>query len=251
MALKLEVLQVGGWKPFSLVDVVGRITFTVWSCGCNLKCPFCHNWRQAEWQECMGWEPLLFEKELKDAKEFVDMVHLTGGEPTLQPQLVKEIAEISKRHGVPFSLNTNCTTPTASSLIDLADHVATDIKVPFDELSGLPPKVAGEFWNNFLKCVSKLAQKRIPVELRVPVAKGLTVKHLDAIREIVEMFEPEKVTLVINPLVTEPLTNPRDKAWCSKYCHKEGHLSKEEEPIWKEFAESLGVKYKIKKWLDD
>ena len=65
-----------------------------------------------------------------------------------------------------------------------------------------------------------------------------------------EKFEPDKVTLVINPLVTEPLTNPRDKDWCSKYCHKEGHLSEEEEPIWRDFAKSLGVKYKIKKWID-
>ena len=91
----------------------------------------------------------------------------------------------------------------------------------------------------------------MPVELRVPVARGLTVKYLDTIREIVEKFEPEKVTLVINPLVTEPLTNPRDKGWCEKYCHKEGRLSREEERTWKEFASSLGVKYKIKKWLDE
>ncbi len=250
MALKLEVLQVGGWKPFSLVDVVGKITFTVWACGCNLKCPFCHNWKQAEWQDCMGWEPLMFENELEQAKEFVDMVHLTGGEPTLQPKLVKEVAKISKSKGVPFSLNTNCTTPFALKLIEIADHVATDIKVPFSELSGLPYRTSEVFWRNFLNCMNKLASMKIPVELRIPVAKGLTMKYLDTIRDIVEKFEPNRVTLVINPLVTEPLTDPRNKEWCSKYCYKEGHLSKEEESLWKEFAERLGVKYKIKRWID-
>ncbi len=240
-------LLVGGWKPFSLVDVVGRITFTVWSCGCNLKCPFCHNWRQAEWKDCMPFMESKFLEDLRESKDFVDYVHLTGGEPTLQPALVKRIAELSRREGVSFSLNTNCSTEQALKLIELADHVAFDVKVPFPELSGLDGK-ASAVWKIFDSCTSKLAELKKPVEIRIPVARGLTIKYLDEIKRIVWKFDPEKAVIVVNPLVTEPLTNPRDRAWCEERCYKEGRMSEEEERVWREAFP--GYKVKVKRWLD-
>ena len=240
-------LLVGGWKPFSLVDVQGAVTFTVWACGCNLKCPFCHNWKQAEWKECMPFLESKFVEDLEESKDFVDYVHLTGGEPTLQPALVKRVAELSKERGVRFSLNTNCTTPQALELIELADHVAFDVKVPFPELSGLNGKAA-EFWKTFELCTDKLSKLKKPVEIRIPVAKGLTEKHADVVRRVVTKFDPELARVVVNPLVTEPLTNPRDKRWCSERCYKEGRMSEEEEAFWRE--QFPGYKVKVKRWLE-
>ncbi len=241
-------MQIAGWKPFSLVDVVGKVTFTVWACGCNLKCPFCHNWKTAEWQGCVELPVDKFKEELKDASDFVDMLHLTGGEPTLQPELVKLMASTSREVGVQFSLNTNCTTKQALELIEIADHVATDIKMPYEVLYGINGN-SEVLWKAFRKCIDKLAKLKKEVELRIPVAKGLTVNYIDEIREIVSLFDPSRVTVVVNPLVTEPLTDPRDKAWCSKYCYK-GNMGPEEEEIWKRELGELGVKLKVRKWLN-
>ncbi|ALU11943.1 ribonucleoside-triphosphate reductase [Ignicoccus islandicus DSM 13165] len=241
-------MLIAGWKPFSLVDVVGKVTFTTWACGCNLKCPFCHNWRTAEWQGCVELPVSKFEEELKDASDFVDLLHLTGGEPTLQPKLVTTLSSIAKKVGVPFSLNTNCTTKQSIELIEVADHVATDIKVPYQELYGLNGAF-DDLWNTFLKCIEKLASMGKEVELRIPVAKDLTKNYLNEIKRIISMFDPSKVTVVVNPLVTEPLTDPRDKEWCSKYCYK-GNMESDEENMWREEIGELGVKVKVKRWLN-
>jgi len=244
----VEVLEllIGGWKPFSLVDVVGRITFTVWSCGCNLKCPFCHNWRQAEWKGSVPFEEKRFEEDLKEAKGFVDYVHLTGGEPTLQPALVKKIFDISRKHGVEFSLNTNCTTRNAVELVELADHVAFDVKVPFPELSGLNGR-ASEVWEIFLRCTDRLAELKKPVEVRIPVARDLTRKAVNEIKKIVNKFDPERAVVVVNPLVGPPLTEPRDVEWCKERCYP-GKFDEEEERFWAE--QFPGYKVKVKRWLD-
>jgi len=239
-------LLVGGWKPFSLVDVTGRITFTVWSCGCNLKCPFCHNWKQAEWMNCMPFLETKFLEDLKESRDFIDYVHLTGGEPTLQPELVKKLSRISKEQGVEFSLNTNCTTAPALELINHADHVAFDVKVPFPQLSGLDGK-SGTLWGTFEKCTDKLASSGKPVEVRVPVARGLTERYVDEIKRIVQKFDPEKAVVVVNPLVGPPLTEPRDEEWCKEHCYP-GKFSPREEQFWKE--QFPGYKVKVKRWLD-
>ncbi|ABU81641.1 anaerobic ribonucleoside-triphosphate reductase activating protein [Ignicoccus hospitalis] len=239
-------LLVGGWKPFSLVDVQGAITFTVWACGCNLKCPFCHNWRQAEWMDCAPFLEERFLNDLMESREFVDYVHLTGGEPTLQPELVKKISSLSKSNGVPFSLNTNCTTKQALELIRLADHVAFDVKVPFPALSGLDGK-AGAVWETFERCTDELAKSGKPVEIRVPVAKGLTSKHVDVVKRIVYKFDPEKARVVVNPLVGPPLTEPRDEGWCKEHCYP-GRMDEEEERFWaSQFPE---YKVKVKRWIE-
>ena len=242
-------MLIAGWKPFSLVDVVGRITFTTWACGCNLKCPFCHNWKVAEWQGCFEIPLEKFREELRDAKGFVDYLHLTGGEPALQPKLVKELSKISREEGVEFSLNTNCTVPASYELIDLADHVATDVKMPFEPLYGVNGN-AKVFFENFRRCLNKLAQSRKPVELRIPVAKGLTMNYLDEIKRMVDIFDREKTVIVVNPLVTEPLTDPRDKAWCSEHCYK-GNMPEEEAKEWERAFKEMGFKVKVKRWINE
>ena len=203
----------------------------------------------AEWQGCFELPIEKFKEELEDAKGFVDYLHLTGGEPALQPQLVKTLAQIARDEGVEFSLNTNCTVPAASELIDLADHVATDVKVPYTVLYGVNGN-AKAFHDSFIKCMKKLARSGKPVELRVPVARGLTTNHISEVKEVIGMFNPEKTVVVINPLVTEPLTNPRDKKWCEKHCYR-GNMPEEEAKIWEEEISSMGFKVKVKRWINE
>jgi len=64
---------------------------------------------------------------------------------------------------------------------------------------------------------------------------------------VVSKFDPEVATVVVNPLVGPPLTNPRDEKWCKEYCYP-GKFSEEEEKFWKE--QFPGYKVKVKRWVE-
>jgi len=57
------------------------------------------------------------------------------------------------------------------------------------------------------------------LELRIPVYKELAPSTLEKyLDEIISYLNPDKTTVVFNPLLGEPFTNPRDPAWCRKHC---------------------------------
>jgi len=125
-------LFVGGWREVSLVDVIGSISFTIWLSRCNLRCPWCSNYRlvtgvEGRW---VTVEEVL--KNVSDARAFIDYLHVTGGEPLLQHKAVGELlAEARGRLGISTSVDTNGTLPRAlSSLLGLLDHLAIDVKAP-------------------------------------------------------------------------------------------------------------------------
>ena len=224
-----------GWKSVSMVDVRGKVTFTLWLCLCNLKCPFCHNWRIAEGLDCFRLDRKALLGELESSAFLVDYFHVTGGEPLMQwRELGSLLAEV-KLLNVPVSLNTNLTLvgPLERLLkAELVEHVATDLKAP-PELYGLPGKPAKKLWEMFLRGLEVVSNHGLPLELRIPVARGFDawpwveegLRHLDT-----------DFYVVLNPLVGKPLTNPRDEAWCSNHCWPEREVEELRERL-----EELGI----------
>ena len=113
----------------TLLDYPGKVACTVFLQGCNFRCPFCHN---ASLVRCdgdeMGTEE--FFKFIKSRFGILDGVCVTGGEPTLFPDLYDFIKRI-KAIGYSVKLDTNGTNPeTLKKLISdgLVDFVAMDIK---------------------------------------------------------------------------------------------------------------------------
>jgi len=232
-----------GWKGISTVDVHGAVTFTVWLCGCNLKCPFCHNWRVAERIDCRLLDLDAVAEELERARGFVDYVHVTGGEPLIQKAAVEEIFERARRLRVSTSLNTNATLyKPLSSLIErgLVDHVATDAKIP-PEIYGVPNSKA--LWRTFLTSLRAVTSSKIPLELRIPVARFPLEAYERYLAEVREALGPGEVAVVVNPLLGPPTTMPRDPSWCREYCN----LSGEQLEAVAKLAQSLGRVY-IKRW---
>ncbi|AFL67104.1 anaerobic ribonucleoside-triphosphate reductase activating protein [Desulfurococcus amylolyticus] len=214
-----------GWKNTSLVDVHGSVTFTLWLCMCNLKCPFCHNWRLAS-NEGSICKPLDISRLLDDlsaSKSFIDYLHVTGGEPLLQYTGLSWLFKEAREMDVATSLNSNLTLyMPLKKLVDqgVIDHVATDLKTPFDELSGLSD-ASNILFKQFTESLRLIVEKNIPLELRIPVAKNLTIKTLE---KTLESIMPtlskhvENTVIIVNPLLPKPLTNPRSVEWCDKYC---------------------------------
>jgi len=214
----------GGWKAVSMVDVHGKVTFTLWLCGCNLKCPFCHNWRIAEGKDCFELEREVMLEELEVNSFLIDYFHVTGGEPLMQwTELSSLLAEV-KALDVPVSLNTNLTLlePLERLLnAGLVDHIATDLKAPPTALYGLPKKISERLWGNFLRGLELVSDYALPLELRIPIPRGFDVWPW--VEEGLKRIDTE-FYVILNPLVGRPLVNPRDDAWCSAHCWPEDEV---------------------------
>lgn len=124
-------MHIHGLQKLSMVDYPGKIAATVFTGGCNLRCPFCHNallvTRLAESPRIEEAEVLKF---LRSRKGLLDGVVLTGGEPLLQPGAADFLARV-KDLGFAVKLDTNGCYPEAlAEILDagLVDYVAMDIK---------------------------------------------------------------------------------------------------------------------------
>jgi len=128
-------MKIGGFQKVSLIDYPGRISAVVFTQGCNFRCPFCHN---PELVDPERFVDLIPEKEilsfLDKRKGRLDAVVITGGEPTMQPELIPFIL-LLKAMGYLIKLDTNGTHPDLlTAMLDkrLLDYVAMDIKAPLE-----------------------------------------------------------------------------------------------------------------------
>lgn len=123
-------MNIFGFQKMTLLDFPGKVACTVFTGGCNFRCPFCHNARLVTHID----DPEISKEEilsyLNKRKGLLDGVCITGGEPLLQPDLADFISEI-KEMGYAVKLDTNGAYPEKlANLLDrnLLDYVAMDIK---------------------------------------------------------------------------------------------------------------------------
>ena len=136
------LFEVGGYLPTSFLDWEGRVAAVVFTRGCNLRCPFCHNPELALGRgETLDPEEILLD--LVRRRPFLDGVVVSGGEPCLQPGLGGFLERLAALE-LPVKLDTNGTFPEV--LADLLDRglvasVALDVKAPwegYDRVAGVP-----------------------------------------------------------------------------------------------------------------
>ncbi len=124
-------MRISGFQKLTLLDFPGHVAATVFTGGCNLRCPFCHNALLVtdlnEANEYTQDEVLSY---LKKRAGILDGVCISGGEPLLQhdiEQFIKKIKDI----GLSVKLDTNGTFPEKLREFisaKLVDYVAMDIK---------------------------------------------------------------------------------------------------------------------------
>ena len=124
-------MRILGLQKLSLVDFPGKVAATVFTGGCDLRCPFCHNAPLV----LPGRGPSALDAGavldfLASRRGLLDGMVLSGGEPLLQPDAADFLAEV-KAMGFAVKLDTNGCHPDAlADILDrrLADYVAMDIK---------------------------------------------------------------------------------------------------------------------------
>lgn len=129
-------MKILGLEKLSLVDFDGHISATVFTGGCNFLCPFCHNGPlvlDAKSQPELPLNEVI--SYLKKRKGMLTGVCVTGGEPTLPPDINVLLSEI-KSIGYEVKLDTNGTNPEKLAKLKndgLIDYVAMDIKNSLDK----------------------------------------------------------------------------------------------------------------------
>jgi pyruvate formate lyase activating enzyme len=129
-------MKIGGLQKISLIDYPGWISAIVFTQGCNFRCPYCHN---PELVDPAQYGPILSEEEvisfLEKRRGKLDAVTVTGGEPTLQPDLDRFLQEI-KGMGYLTKIDTNGSNPDVLERLirgRLVDYLAMDVKGPLQK----------------------------------------------------------------------------------------------------------------------
>ena len=122
-------MRLGGLQKMTLLDFPGKVACTLFTDGCNFRCPFCHNTPLVTGGAPAYSEEALFDF-LKKRQGLLDGVAITGGEPLLHPDL-PELIERIRGLGYAVKLDTNGSFPDRlRRVVDagLVDYVAMDVK---------------------------------------------------------------------------------------------------------------------------
>ncbi len=166
-------MRIGAIDKFTLIDFPNRTAAIIFTQGCNFRCPFCHN---PELVLPKKFEtPIALEEVfafLDKRKGLLDGVEFTGGEPTLQSDLIMVMEKI-KQKGFQIKLDTNGTNPAVLKEAlqkKLVDYVAMDIKSSvekYNEIAGV--SVDTEKIKESIEIIKKLAPE---YEFRTTVING-------------------------------------------------------------------------------
>jgi len=167
------MIKIGGLQKVSLIDYPAKISAVVFTQGCNFRCSYCHN---PELVDTKLFQPCLPEKTILDFLSTrsgkLEAVTITGGEPTLQDDLMDFIREI-RALGFFVKLDTNGSNP--EMLIDLIrekllDFIAVDIKAPFEKYSSVVH--ASVNIDSIQKSIHRVIKSKIPHEFRTTVVSS-------------------------------------------------------------------------------
>ena len=187
-------MHICGLQKLSMVDYPGKLAATVFTGGCNLRCPFCHN---ALLVTRLSESPVLTESEvldfLKKRRGLLDGVVLSGGEPLMQPG-AEDFLAAAREMGFAVKLDTNGFFPRAlGDILDrgLVDYVAMDIKnrrEKYGATCGIPDLDPAPVEES----LELLAGSRTDFELRTTLVREFhTAEDLTAMGRWVSGFFPE------------------------------------------------------------
>ena len=168
-------MTIMGLQKLTLLDFPGKLACTVFTGGCNFRCPFCHNASLVIPSKFGGVMPTEeFFAFLEKRRGMLQGVCVSGGEPTLMFDLEEFIARI-KSMGFLVKLDTNGSRPDVlKSLVEkgLVDYVAMDIKTSIENygrVSGIPDIDTSKIERS----IDLLLSGTVPYEFRTTVVREL------------------------------------------------------------------------------
>jgi pyruvate formate lyase activating enzyme len=176
-------MKIGGLEKLTLIDYPGHLAAIIFTQGCNFRCHFCYN-PQLVWPNAASGEknkdegyPGVFLDDLflflEERKNKLNGVVITGGEPTLHPDLPDFISNI-KALGYDVKLDSNGTNPEMLEKLiknGLIDYIAMDVKAPWEKYE----QVVGVHLDlpSLEKSVKIIRESGLPYEFRTTVVPAL------------------------------------------------------------------------------
>jgi len=162
-------LKFCGLQKTSLLDYPDNVASVLFTPGCNLRCPFCYNYRIAVDPQ----PPFLQEGTalaiLEERQKYIDAVVITGGEPCMHKELPKFLAKLKVR-GFKVKLDTNGFFPQIlSECLMYTDYVAMDVKT----CRGKYPLLGAPDTADMIKSMELLKNGEVPYEFRTTVVPDL------------------------------------------------------------------------------
>ncbi len=191
-----------GFLPNSMLDWPGKICTVLFLNGCNFRCPYCHNPDLVNGRKIpneVSWSRLAFF--LSRRKGWIDGVSISGGEPTLNPEL-PELCRKIKGIDMLVKVDTNGSRPRAIKELlkrGLVDHISMDIKTSlakYPEVALRPVDM-----DSIVESIETIMACGIEHEFRCTVVPGLIeYRDLESIASMLEgaealilqQFRPEK-----------------------------------------------------------
>lgn len=165
-------MLIGGMQKNSLIDYPGKVSAALFTIGCNMRCGYCHNPELVlpeRYANSMNLDEIFDFLEARKGK--LDGIVISGGEPTMQPDLYDFIKTI-KEMGYLVKLDTQGTnSKILKKLIEdkLIDFVAMDVKGPLDKYVMLAARPVD--LDTILESISIIRDSGIDHEFRTTVVK--------------------------------------------------------------------------------
>ena len=165
-------MLIGGILKLTLLDYPSKVAATIFTSGCNFRCPFCHN---APLVNDIDLNCFIEEEEvmsfLKKRVGILDGVVITGGEPTLMKDLPEFILRV-KALGYAVKLDTNGTDPDMLEYLinnKMIDYVAMDIKNSLEKYHTTAGVSSSFDLEAVKRSASILMQNKVDFEFRTTV----------------------------------------------------------------------------------
>lgn len=167
-------MKFAGLQKTSLIDFPEKIATVLFTPGCNLRCPFCHNWRLV--LEPRG--PFLREEQalqiLESRRRFVDAVVLTGGEPTMHPDVPQFLKTLRER-GFTLKIDTNGFFPDVlEKCLPYLEYIAVDVKTSLDRYRLLGANNV----NSFMRTIELVKKGSTDYEFRNTAVPGFVEEQI-------------------------------------------------------------------------
>lgn len=174
-------MRIGGITDYSTIDWYGHVSTVIFFAGCNFRCPYCQNYSLIPLDS--GFEVSIedVEERIEGMNIFIDSVVVSGGEPLLQPEALREIYMIAKKYDLKTMIETNGSKPDViEELIKdkLLDYIALDFKTSphkYHLVGGEPP----------FEALAILLKYDVSFEIRTTVGSVATEADLKVIAGII------------------------------------------------------------------
>ena len=158
-------MKFAGVQKTSLIDYPNRVASVLFTPGCNLRCPFCHNWKIIVDPKPPFLNEVTVIKILEKRKKFIDAVVITGGEPTIHKELPKFMKKL-KEKGFSVKLDTNgFNSGILEECLQYVDYVALDVKTSLEKYE----RLGATDINEFLRTIEILKLGKVEYEFRTTV----------------------------------------------------------------------------------